>query len=104
MPWYHVSVDTWLQADDEDQAIEITMGELPDVGGSRPLFLISAGPAEELSDEQIRAIRTIAKVLKQAEADSEAGNLITVPGRPRVKLTPAVAATLAVLEAEHGIQ
>ena len=99
MPWYKVPMTVYLQApgagEAQDAALALVSSQ-DDPDGP----LTSALYPAELSPAELAAHLELRKVLQCARADADAGELVSDPRRPGVKLSPAAAAQLAALEFE----
>jgi hypothetical protein len=100
MPWYEVPVAAWVEADDEQLALDTVMNLMPVSGQGHAIALMEGGPADQLDEKRISWLTDFVAMLNQASEDVRTGNWITDPAHPDVKFTPAAAAQLIALEAE----
>lgn len=101
MPWYEVPARVILEAADAEQAREHVLDLLSPAHNPHRVFG-EGHPARELSEAQAGAHLRLQDILAQAEADSAAGDLVTVEGHPGLKFTPGAAAALAALQFERA--
>lgn len=102
MPWFKVPLAAWVEADDEQLALDTVLNLMPASGQGKAITLLEGGPADQLSEQRTDWLMSFVAMLNQASEDVRAGNWITDPAHPKVKFTPAAAAQLIVLEAEAG--